>query len=200
MKRLIVFIMILAVVPVFAGSGNIGIGSSATLTDVKMLDVSGERVSLADVAKENGLLVMFSCTSCPFVKQWQGRYNDIKEWADNNDVGMIVLNSNYQNRGGADSFEAMKKQASENDYNFHYVVDEESKIANAFGGQTTPHVFLFDKNMKLAYKGAIDDNYKNADEVKQAYLQNALKSLGQGKEVAIAETNPVGCSIKRKTD
>ncbi|MGM0620785.1 MAG: thioredoxin family protein [Bacteroidota bacterium] len=202
MKRLIAFIMILAAVPVLAGSGNgkIGIGSSAMFTDVKMLDVSGEKVSLADAAGENGLLVMFSCTTCPFVLQWEDRYNKIKEWADNNDVGMIVLNSNYKNRDGADSYDAMKKQASENDYNFYYVVDEESKIANAFGGQTTPHAFLFDKNMKLAYKGAIDDNYKKADEVKQAYLQNAIKSLGQGKEVAIAETKPVGCSIKRKSD
>jgi glutathione peroxidase-family protein len=194
--------MILAAVPVLAGNGNgkIGIGSSVMFTDVKMLDVSGERVSLADAAKENGLLVMFSCTSCPFVKQWEDRYNEIKKWADNNDVGMIVLNSNYQNRDGADSYEEMKKQASENDYNFYYVVDERSKIANGFGGQTTPHVFLFDKNMKLAYKGAIDDNYKSADEVKQAYLQDALKSLGQGKEIATTETKPVGCSIKRKLD
>lgn len=200
MKKLIVFIMILAVVPVLAGNGKIEIGGSATLTDLKMLDVSGERVSLSDAAKENGLLVMFSCTSCPFVLQWEDRYNKIKEWADNNDVGMIVLNSNYRNRDGADSYEEMKKQATKNDYNFYYVVDEESKIANTFGGQTTPHVFLFNEDMKLAYKGAIDDNYKSADGVKQAYLKDALISLGQGKEIAVAETNPVGCSIKRKTD
>jgi hypothetical protein len=80
------------------------------------------------------------------------------------------------------------------------VVDEESKIANAFGGQTTPHVFLFDSSMELVYKGAIDDNYKSGTDVKQAYAKEAVASLANGQKVAVAETKPVGCSIKRKTD
>lgn len=202
MKKILILWMIAFIVPVFAsvGNGPLEIGSKAMHTNVKMLDVSGEKVSLSDAAKENGLLVMFSCTSCPFVLGWEDRYNKIKEWADNNDVGMIVLNSNYKNRDGVDSYEEMKKQSSKNNYNFYYVVDEESKIANSFGGQTTPHVFLFDKDLKLAYKGAIDDNFKNANDVKQTYLKDALVSLGQGKEIAVAETKPVGCSIKRKID
>ena len=198
MKRLILALLIIATVPAFAGDGQIGIGSKAKLTDVKMLDVSGEKVSLSDAAKENGLLVMFSCNTCPFVKAWDSRYPKVKKWADKNEVGMIVLNSNYQKRDGEDSYEAMQKHANENDYNFHYVVDKESKIANAFGGQTTPHAFLFDGNMKLVYKGAIDDNYKSAEEVKKHYLKDAISSLGSGKEIAVTETKPVGCSIKRK--
>jgi len=202
MKKILILWIIAFIVPVFAsfGNGPLEIGSKAMHTNIKMLDVSGEKVSLSDAAKENGLLVMFSCTSCPFVLGWEDRYNKIKEWADNNDVGMIVLNSNYKNRDGVDSYEEMKKQSSKNNYNFYYVVDEESKIANSFGGQTTPHVFLFDKDMKLAYKGAIDDNFKNANDVKQTYLKDALISLGKGKEIAVAETKPVGCSIKRKID
>ena len=132
---------------VFAGNGtgSIGVGDKAELTEVKMQDVSGKEVSLSDAKMENGLLVMFSCNTCPFVKQWEGRYPQIKEWTDNNKVGMIVLNSNYQKRDNGDSYEDMKKQAAEKGYDFYYVVDKESKIANAFGGQTTPHVFLFDK-------------------------------------------------------
>mgnify|MGYP001027404017 CR=1 FL=1 len=202
MKNLIVLLMVLVAVPAFAagGDGQIGIGSEAKYTDVKMLAVNGEKVSLADVAKDNGLLVLFSCTSCPFVQRWEDRYPKIKEWADKNDVGMIVLNSNYKNRDGVDSFEAMKKQAENSDYNFYYVVDKESLIANAFGGQTTPHAFLFDENMKLAYKGAIDDNYKSADDVEKHYLKDAIVSLANGGEVAVTETKPVGCSIKRKID
>ncbi|MFW5755045.1 MAG: thioredoxin family protein [Tangfeifania sp.] len=202
MKKLLVLLMTVFAVPVFAsgGDGQIGIGSEAKYTDVKMLAVNGEKVSLTDVAKDNGLLVMFSCTTCPFVLRWEDRFHQIKEWADKNDVGMIVLNSNYKNRDGVDSFEEMKKQAENKDYNFYYVVDEESRIANAFGGQTTPHAFLFDGNMKLAYKGAIDDNYKNADEVKKHYLKEAIMSLANGQKIAVAETQPVGCSIKRKLD
>jgi thioredoxin-related protein len=141
---------------------------------------------------------MFSSNTCPFVQQWESRYNELKTWADQHGVGMIVLNSNYGNRNGVDSFDEMKKRASEKNYNFPYVVDEESQIANAFGGQTTPHVFLFDKNMELVYKGAIDDNYKSAADVKQAYAKDAIASLAGGQKVAVSETKPVGCSIKRK--
>lgn len=202
MKKFLVLLMVVLSVPFFAsaGDGQIEIGEKAKYTDVEMLSVNGERVSLADVSKENGLLVMFSCNTCPFVKRWEDRYSQVKAWADNNDVGMIVLNSNYKNRNGVDSYDAMKKHASDNDYNFHYVVDENSQIANAFGGQTTPHVFLFDDDMELVYKGAIDDNYKNAADVKKHYLKDALVSLGNERKVAVAETRPVGCSIKRKTN
>lgn len=200
MKKLFILLFVLAIVPAMASKGTIGIGGKATLTDVKMLDVSGKKVSLSDAAGENGLLVMFSSNTCPFVIQWQDRYNEIKKWADQNKVGMIVLNSNYGNRDGVDSYEAMQKHARDNNYKFSYVVDEDSQIANAFGGQTTPHVFLFDTDMELVYKGAIDDNYKSAKEVKKNYVKDALTSLSNGGEVAVAETKPVGCSIKRKTN
>jgi len=202
MKKLLVLLIIVFSVPVFAsnGDGQIGIGSEAKYTDVKMKAVNGEMVSLANVARDNGLLVLFSCNTCPFVMRWEDRYPEIKKWADKNDVGMIVLNSNYKNRDGVDSFEAMKKHAEEKDYNFHYVVDEESRIANAFGGQTTPHAFLFNDEMKLVYKGAIDNNYKSASDVKKHYLKDAIVSLANGEQIAVAETKPVGCSIKRKLD
>jgi len=202
MKKLLVFVMVLVVFSGYAGNkpGQLSIGDKAVLTDVKMTDVTGKKVSLTDVKKENGLLVLFSCNTCPFVMKWEGRYNDLKAWADKNDVGMIVLNSNYQKRDGADSMEAMKEKAKEQGYKFYYVVDDESQIANAFGGQTTPHAFLFDGDFELAYKGAIDDNYDSADGVKEAYLKDAMSSLSSGKEVAISETKPVGCGIKRKLD
>jgi len=200
MKKVLILLMVIAFIPAMAVTGTIGIGGKASLTDVKMLDVSGDKLSLADAAKENGLLVMFSSNTCPFVVQWEDRYLELKTWANRHNVGMIVLNSNYNNRNGVDSYEEMKKRASEQNYNFHYVVDEESKIANAFGGQTTPHVFLFDSSMELVYKGAIDDSYKSAKDVKQAYAKDAVASLANGQKVAVAETKPVGCSIKRKTD
>jgi len=203
MKKLVLLLMIIFSVTVFAANGDgnkLTVGDKAAHTDVKMLDVSGEKVSLEDASKENGIVVLFSCNSCPFVLQWEDRYSDIKAWADKNDLGMIVLNSNHQKRDGDDSFDAMKKHASEKGYDFYYAVDENSLLANAFGGQTTPHAFLFDADMKLVYKGAIDDNYKSADEVKKAYLKEAIISVGSGKKVVLAETKPTGCSIKRKVD
>lgn len=180
--------------------GKLNIGDKAVLTDVKMEDVSGKEISLDDAKEENGLLVLFSCNTCPFVLKWEDRYPEIKEWADNNNVGMAVLNSNHQKHQSSESLEAMASHAKDKDYNFYYLLDKESAIANAFGGQTTPHVFLFNGKMELSYKGAIDDNYKSADDVQEAYLKDAMMDLSAGKEIAVTETKPVGCSIKRKLD
>ena len=181
-------------------ANKMAIGSNALLTEAEMKDVSGTMFSIDKVKQENGVLVLFSSNTCPFVLKWEGRYNELKKWGEKHKVGFIVLNSNHQNRSGVDSFEAMQKHAAEKKYDFPYVLDADSKIANAFGGQTTPHAFLFDKNGQLAYKGAIDDNYDDASAVKKAYVKEAIASLSSGKKIEVQETKPVGCSIKRKLD
>jgi len=202
MKKLSFILMMIISVAALAnkGSGKLEIGDKAVLTDVKMTDVSGKEISLNDVKKENGVLVVFSSNTCPFVGKWEGRYSEVKTWADKNNVGMVVVNSNCQKRDADDSMEAMKKHAKAKDYNFYYAVDHNSRLANAFGGQTTPHAFLFKGDLALVYKGAIDDNYDSADQVKNAYVKDAISSVASGQKVAIAETKPVGCSIKRKID
>lgn len=202
MKNLIFVFFVFIALSISANNktGKLEIGDRAVLTDIKMLDVSDKMISIESVKKDNGVLVLFSCNQCPFVLRWEDRFNDLKKWADKNDVGMLVLNSNYKNREGVDSFEAMKSKSKEMGYNFNYVVDKDSKVANAFGGQTTPHAFLFDGNYILVYKGAIDDNYKSADEVSETYLKDAIAKISSGEDVVIAETKPVGCSIKRKLD
>lgn len=200
MKSLMSFALLLTATIVFAGEPHLKIGDKAAHTDVKMASVSGEKYSLADLKGENGLMVIFSCNTCPFVHEWEKRYNDLEQWGEQHGVGMAVLNSNHENRNGSESLEEMKKHAQENGYKVPYLVDDESLIANAFGGQTTPHVFLFDKDFKLVYKGAIDDNYKDYSAVKKHYLKDAVKSLSDGSLIATAETKPMGCSIKRKVD
>jgi len=202
MKKLMIVLLIAISASTFANSktGKLEIGDKAVLTDVKMEDISGAKISIDDAKKANGILVLFSCNTCPFVMQWESRYPDLKAWADKNKVGMVVLNSNHQKHESDESMEAMKKHGKEKNYNFYYLLDDESAIANAFGGQTTPHAFLFDSKMELAYKGAIDDSYKSANDVKQPYLKDAISSLSSGKEVVVAETKPVGCSIKRKIE
>ncbi|TNF39644.1 MAG: redoxin domain-containing protein [Bacteroidetes bacterium] len=202
MKKVLFFLMLTASFTVYSSNkvNNLAIGDKPVISEAKMDDVSGAKISLADVKQENGLLVLFSSNTCPFVLQWEDRYPEIKAWADKNKVGMVVLNSNHTKRDSDDSFEAMKKHAKEKGYNFYYALDDQSVVANAFGGQTTPHAFLFNSKMELVYKGAIDDSYKNAKEVKQPYLKDAITSLSGGKKIAVAETKPVGCSIKRKVN
>jgi len=168
--------------------------------------VSGDQLALADIKQENGLLVIFSCNTCPFVvgapgygSCWETRYNDLHDQAKAAGIGMVLVNSNEAKRSGADSFDAMKKKAAEQSYTSHYVVDQNSALANAFGAKTTPHVFLFDKDMKLVYRGAIDDNNKDKNEVKEPWLKNALSLTSSGKSATISpnSTRQMGCSIKR---
>ena len=176
----------------------LGIGQKAPKADVKMTDISGKQVSLNDIKKQNGLLVIFSCNTCPFVLAWEDRYPALGEQCSKNNIGMVLINSNAKFREGVDSKEEMKKHASDKNYNCYYTVDENSELANAFGAKTTPHVYLFDKNMMLVYRGAIDDTEGRGDATpKEQYLKNALDNLAAGKKVNPAETKSVGCSIKR---
>jgi hypothetical protein len=78
-----------------------------------------------------------------------------------------------------------------------YLVDNDAKLADAFGARTTPHVYLFNRNLKLAYRGSIDDNVNRATEVKKEYLQMAMKQMAADKKIKTQETKAVGCSIKR---
>ena len=198
MKRgLFVVLALIFGVVLQAEAQKFGIGDKAVHTDVKMTDVTGAKYSIDDVKGENGVLMVFSCNSCPFVIKWEDRYNELKKYADQNKVGFIVLNSNCANRGTTESMEAMKKHAKDKGYQFPYVIDGGSKLANAMVAQTTPHAFLFDKEMKLVYKGVIDDNHENASAVKTAYVKDAIKAISSGKNVEVAETKPMGCGIKR---
>ena len=173
------------------------LGSELPMQDAEMLNINGEMLSLAKIKGKKGTLVIFSCNTCPFVTQWENRYNEVADLATKNGIGTVLINSNEAKRLGDDSFEAMKAHAAEIGYTMPYLVDENSALANAFGAKTTPHVFLFNGDNALVYMGAIDDNSKEADKVRATYLKDALTDLGAGKEIKISKTDAKGCSIKR---
>jgi peroxiredoxin len=164
---------------------------------VEVKDVSGEMLTLSEVARENGLLVMFSCNTCPWVHQWEDRYNPIANLAKEKGIGMIALNPNTTYRDRGDGFEDMKQRAQEKNYQFPYAVDENNKLADAFGATRTPHIFLFNSDMKLVYRGAIDDNAKSAENVDQHYLRDAINQLAAGEEISTKTSKSLGCTIKR---
>jgi len=177
------------------------IGDKAPLTNEKMKDVSGNDYSLADLKKENGLLVIFSCNTCPFVLGWEDQYPMLSKIGERNKIGMVLVNSNEAKRPGEDSMEEMKDHYAKAGYDVPYVIDQDSKLANAFGANTTPHVYLFDGNMKLVFVGSINDKYEQKDKVATDFwLQNAMAKLGIGDAAGInpKETKNLGCSIKRK--
>jgi len=190
----------LSVFLIFTGiilqAGELEIGSDIPEKNIKMKDIGGMEINLAEVAKENGLLVIFSCNTCPWVLAWENRYNIIAESCQAKNIGFITVNANSADRNGVDSFEAMVSHAKEKNYKFYYAVDDSSRLASAFGATRTPHVFLFDRRGKLVYRGAIDDNARQAEQVQHTYLLSALESLKSGEKIMKPTSKALGCSIK----
>ena len=182
---------------------TIKIGATMPGGDVKMSSTNDEKLSLSEQYGENGLLVVFSCNTCPFVvggkdtEGWEGRYNGVFDLAEQNKINMVLVNSNAARRDKGESLKEMKKRASDHGLKATYLLDKGSVVADAFGARTTPHVFLFNKESKLVYAGAIDDNVNNASAVKEQWTSNALKNLGNGEKIDPAQTRQKGCSIKR---
>jgi peroxiredoxin len=179
---------------------QLGIGQQAPKTELKMQDISGKAVSLVDLKQKNGICVIFSCNTCPYVIGWEDRYNEIYEACKKDGIGFVLVNSNEAKRNGDDSLSKMQEHAKEKGYaSFAYVVDENSVLADAFGATKTPDVFLFNGKMELVYKGALDNNMKDRTAVTEPYLKNALEALTAGKTIDPAETKSIGCSIKRNS-
>ena len=182
---------------------DLTIGTALPAADAMMKDVSGKDLSLKAVAGKNGLLVVFSCNTCPFVvgtddsEGWERRYPELAAYASRHGVGVAFVNSNEAKRDAGDSFADMQKRYTDKNYSGHYLLDAGHVVADAFGARTTPHVFLFNKEMKLAYKGAIDDNVGSAAAVKEKWLHNAIDKLSSGGAIEPAVARNVGCSIKR---
>ena len=174
------------------------LGTSLPLTDIKMTDIGGENISLNDAKGDSGLLVIFTCNTCPWVIAWEDRYIELANVYKPKGVGMIAINSNEKQFDSADSMEEMKLHAKEKGYNFYYTMDLGSKIAYKFGATRTPHIFLFNNKDKLVYRGAIDDNAREPKKVKTTYLADAIDNMLVGKSIDPASTKALGCSIKFK--
>ncbi len=189
-------LMIIFTLITFLQSKELEIGSKIPLFAVKMDQVNGNPISLKDAMGKNGLIVIFSCNTCPWVLAWEDRYNVIYKKYKDKGFDMVAINSNQGTRNSGDSMSDMKKHAKKAKYEFSYTLDEGSKLANAFGATKTPHVYLFDSNAKLVYKGAIDDNSRNPKKVEDHYLMDALDSMIEGKKIAQVSTKAIGCTIK----
>lgn len=175
---------------------ELGLNAPIPMPDEKLKDVSGKEVSLNSAKTAKGLLVIFSCNTCPYVKLSEARIKEITDLSTKQGLGCIIINSNEAQRGEEDSFDAMVKYAAAQKLACPYVVDTNSKIADAFGATRTPQCFLF--NAKgLVYKGAIDDNVKDASQAKSHYLKDAVDAVVKGETPKTQETKSIGCTIKR---
>jgi peroxiredoxin len=174
----------------------LAIGDAIPMANVKMKNVDGKELSIADVQGKKGTLVVFSCNACPFAKAWEQRIVDIGNAYPKKGIGVIVINPNDPAKVEDDGYAVMQQRAKQRKMKYPYVVDATSDIARAFGATRTPEAFLFDAQGKLAYHGAVDDNSRDPKAVKETYLVNALQAVTSGGEVALKETKSIGCTIK----
>lgn len=181
----------------FLDQKKLTIGSKAPMTSHKMLDVSGRSISLEEVTQGNGLLVIFTSNTCPWVMKWEDRFLTVSSIAKANRIGMIAINSNENNRDKGDGLDDMVKRARKLGYDFPYTLDRENSVADAFGAKNTPEIFLFNSELELVFIGSIDDNPNNSSSVKEFYLKNAMEEMIGGEKLKKPITKSLGCSIKR---
>jgi thioredoxin-related protein len=176
----------------------LALGSSIPKAEIRMKDVSGKLISLSDVRTPKGLLVMFSCNTCPYVEKNQARTRAIGSLAQEKGIGFIVLNSNEGSRDQDDSYKDMQQYARAQQYAWPYTIDSKNELADAFGASRTPECYLFDSDGKLVYQGAIDDNPADQSKIQRKHLELAINEMLEGKDVTVKKSRSVGCSIKRK--
>ena len=170
-------------------------------TDFNLKNIDGKMVKMADDNAAKGFVVIFTCNHCPYAVAYEDRIVALDKKYHSMGYPVIAINPNDAAAYPADSFEAMQKRAKEKGFTFPYLVDETQQVAKAYGATKTPHVYLLQKNnnkLVVKYIGTIDDNYQDANEVKEPYLANAIEALLAGKDLAPTETKAVGCSIKWK--
>jgi cytochrome oxidase Cu insertion factor (SCO1/SenC/PrrC family) len=177
--------------------GSLTIGSSIPNAEVSLTSFDGRKITLQQEKKKKGLIVMFSCNTCPYVVKAQPRTREVMTQIDQMDIGMVVINSNEAQREDEDAPLRMREYAQIHQYTVPYVVDEGSRMADAFGATRTPEVFLFNAKGKLVYKGALEDNPAEPEKSTHGYLIEAMRALVEGKTITPAETKSIGCSIKR---
>ena len=155
----------------------------------------GLRYSLRSFDDKPVLVVLFTCNHCPYAQAYEDRIVAIQGDYSGKGVQFVAINSNDDKAYPEDSYPQMVKRAKEKRFNFPYVRDPDQKAAEAYGAVCTPHVFAFDKERRLRYRGRVDDS-KDSKQVKSPDLRNALDDMAEGKTPRVADTRPFGCSIK----
>ena len=167
--------------------------------DFKLKNVDQKTVSLSDYAAAKGFIVVFTCNHCPYAKAYESRIIALDQKYASKGYPVIAINPNDPIVVPADNFEAMQVRAKEKGFTFPYLFDDGQKVYPQYGATKTPHVFLLNKeNGKniVRYIGAIDDNYADADDVSNKYVEAAVDALLANQPIAQASTVAIGCSIK----
>ncbi|HEX9930366.1 MAG TPA: thioredoxin family protein [Pyrinomonadaceae bacterium] len=170
-------------------SDTVAIG--AKVENFTLADTEGKQRSFNDLKGKNGALIVFMSAQCPVVKGYADRINALAKEYGAKGISVIGMNSN-----ATESLDYVKSNMTERSHSFTMLLDKGNVIADKFGATVTPEVYLFDKDGKLVYRGAID-NDRSGENITARPLQDAVDATLAGKAVAKTETKAFGCSIKR---
>lgn len=164
--------------------------------DFTLPSVDGKSYSLQSFSNGLPLVVMFICNHCPYVKAIEDRLiqlgNDLKK----ENINVVAICSNDEISYPEDSFESLKKRFFEKNYSFHYLHDKTQEVAKRFGAVCTPDFFVFDQDLKLAYRGRLDDSWKDPQAVTKRDLYEATLLLKKSNQITQNQISSMGCSIK----
>jgi hypothetical protein len=164
---------------------------------LELPDTGGELRALPESGSAPATVVVWTCNHCPYALAWHDRIVAVaRDYADRG-VSFLAVNSNDANRYPADSPEAMRERVEHERWPFPYLWDETQEAARAWGAQVTPHLFVLDRDLRLAYEGAPDADHRDPSQ-NAAWLRAALDAVLAGAEPEPSATEPVGCSVKWK--
>jgi peroxiredoxin len=166
--------------------------------DFELNDVYGKPINLHKYACKDALVIMFLCGHCPYVQALEPRILDLARELQHESVQFLAICSNDFNKYPEDSPEALRKRVEEKNYSFPYLVDENQEVAKSFDAVCTPEFYVFDQDLRLAYHGRFDDNWKEPEKVESEDLRTAIYCVIRGKEIPGKQIPSIGCSIKWK--
>ena len=179
-------------------SNMLSLGTTAPNFD--LIDVTSDStVSLDNLKGEKGTIIMFICNHCPFVKYVNSTIASMGQQYHGNEIRFIAISSNDVINYPEDSPELMKLNAVENNFNFPYLYDESQQVAKDYDAACTPDFYLFDSELKLIYRGQLDDSRPgNELECDGADLKNAIDCLTNKRDNIRIQKPSIGCNIKWK--
>ncbi len=161
----------------------------------RLPDTDGVEHGIADSNDAQASVVAFTCNHCPYALAWHDRIAQAARDYGPRGVRFLAINPNDAERYPADSYEAMQRRVSEEDWPMPYLHDADQEVARAFGAQTTPDLFVLDADGRVVYHGAPDADHRDPS-LDAAWLREALDDTLAGRPLRRPETEPVGCSVK----
>ena len=180
-------------------SNMLPLGTAAP--DFTLLDtVTGKQLSLADVKSDRATVIMFICNHCPYVVHVNGELVRLANTYQKKGIRFIAISSNDVDGYPRDGPDEMRRHAAEHGYSFPYLYDETQAVARAYNAACTPDFYVFDGDLKLAYRGRLDGSTPGNDvPLTGADLRTALDALLSGKRVPSEQLPSMGCNIKWKS-